>query len=207
MKISHGVVALTLVVSAVGAQAQQAAPAPQPGQGQPRQAPPPESRGMAPGGRRMAPTRSGPAEGPMPSAPGPMMRGPISGGGIASMLLAHSAELKLTDAQLSRLAAIARRTDDRHKAERATMDSLMRANRPADGTAPNPRPLTGDQGRAMMTRMHDQERTDLRDALAVLTVDQQADAWMMRGAGPMGGMGGAMPAGARFGGVRSRRGE
>jgi len=113
------------------------------------------------------------------------------------MLLAHSAELKLTDSQLSRLAAIARRTDDRHQA--------MRANRPqADGTAPaNPRPLNGDQGRAMMTRMRDQERTDLHDALAVLTIDQQTDAWMLRGAGPMGT--GGQPR-ARFGAMRGRRG-
>ncbi len=102
------------------------------------------------------------------------------------MLLAHAAELKLTDSQLSRLAAIARRTDDRHKVMRLSMDSVMRANRPQAGTAPaQPRPRMRDQNRAMMDRMREQERTDLRDALAVLTVDQQADAWMMRGAGPM----------------------
>jgi hypothetical protein len=127
----------------------------------------------------------------------------MGGGGIASMLLAHSAELKLTDPQLSRLAAIARRTDDRHKAMRASMDSVMRANRPVDGTTPaSARPLTGDQGRAMMTRVRDQERTDLRDALAVLTIDQQTDAWMMRGAGPAGAGG---PPRARFGAMRGRR--
>jgi uncharacterized membrane protein YebE (DUF533 family) len=132
-----------------------------------------------------------------------MMREPMPGGGIASMLLAHTAELKLTDTQLSKLAAIARRTDDRHKAMRVSMDSMMRANRPqADGTAPTPRPFNAEQGRAMMTRVRDQERTDLRDALAVLTVDQQADAWMMRGAGP-GGAGG--PPRARFGAMRGRR--
>ena len=122
------------------------------------------------------------------------------------MLLAHTAELKLTDQQLSKLAAIARRTDDRHKAMRASMDSLMRAERP-QGNGPasaNPRPFNPDQASAMMTRVRDQERTDLRDALAVLTIDQQADAWMMRGAGPMGP--GAQP-GARFGAMRGRRGE
>ena len=201
MRGTHVVLALALVTGGAAAQAQE--PAPQPGAG-PRQGPPPQARGVAPGGRRLAPAPNGPGAGQMPG-PG-MMRGPMPGGGIASMLLAHSAELKLTDQQLSKLAAIARRTDDRHKAMRASMDSLMRANRPAaDGTAPaNPRGFNSEQGTAMMTRARDAERTDLRDALAVLTVDQQADAWMMRGAGPRGPGG---PPSARFGAMRSRRGE
>ncbi len=184
MRMTYRLLALTLVAAAAAATAQQPAPAPQPGQG-PRQGPPPEARGMAPGGRRMAPTPGGPGAGQMGRG-GPGMMGAPMGpdGGIASMLLAHTAELKLTDSQLSRLAAIARRTDDRHKAMRASMDSMMRANRPQAGTTPaQPRPMMGDQNRAMMDRMREQERTDLRDALAVLTVDQQADAWMMRGAG------------------------
>lgn len=206
MRSTHVVLAFALVAGAGAAHAQQPAPAPQPGQGPPRQGPPPQARGVAPGGRRMAPMPGAPDGGQMPGGPG-MMAGPMAGGGggIASMLLAHSAELKLTDSQLSRLAAIARRTDDRHQAMRASMDSVMRANRPqADGTAPaNPRPLNGDQGRAMMTRMRDQERTDLHDALAVLTIDQQTDAWMMRGAGPMST--GGQPR-ARFGAMRGRRG-
>ena len=134
-----------------------------------------------------------------------MMRGPMIGGGIASMLLAHTAELKLTDQQLSKLAAIARRTDERHKAMRASMDSLMRLDRPQDGAASaNPRPRNADQDRAMMERVRDQERTDLRDALAVLTIDQQADAWMMRGAEAM--RVGGKPR-ARFGAMRGQRGE
>ena len=204
MRSTRVVLALTLVVLAVPAHAQQPAPAPQPGQGPARQGPPPQARGIAPGGRRMAPTPDGPGAGQMPGGPG-MMRGPM-GGGIASMLLAHSAELKLTDQQLSKLAAIARRTDDRHKAMRASMDSVMRANRPQpDGAgAAAPRPFNAEQGSAMMTRAREQERTDLRDALAILTVDQQADAWMMRGAGPMNAGG---PPGARFSGMRARRGE
>ena len=204
MRSTHVVLVLALVSGAGAAHAQQPAPAPQPGQGQGqrRQGPPPQARGVAPGGRRMAPMPGGPDAGPMAGMPG-MMAGPMAGGGIASMLLAHSAELKLTDQQLSRLAAIARRTDDRHKAMRTSMDSVMRANRPTDGTASStPRPLTGDEGRAMMTRMRDQERADLHDALAVLTIDQQTDAWMMRGAGPV-GAGGAPR--ARFGAMRNRR--
>jgi hypothetical protein len=206
MKVTHAVLAMTVAASALIANAQQPASAAQPGQGQSRQGPPPQGRGVAPGGRRMAPMPGGPGAGQMPGGPGMMMAGPLGGGGIASMLLAHSAELKLTDQQLSKLAAIARHTDDRHKAMRASMDSLMRANRPqADGTAPaNPRPLVGDQGRDMITRIHDQERADLRDALAVLTIDQQTDAWMMRGVGPRGPDG---PPAARFGAMRSRRGE
>lgn len=204
MKFTHGVLALTLVAGAFAAHAQEPTPAPQPRQGQPRQGPPPQARGGAPGARRMAPMAGGMVTDQMPGGPGMMMAGPM-GGGVASMFLAHSAELKLTDSQLSRLAAIARRTDDRHKAMRTSMDSLMRANRPqADGATPaNPRPLNGDQMRTMMTRVRDQERTDLRDALAVLTVDQQADAWMMRGAGPMNAGG---PPRARFGPMRPRRG-
>ena len=135
-----------------------------------------------------------------------MMGGPAApGGGIASMLLAHTAELKLTDSQLSRLAAIARRTDDRHKAMRASMDSLMRANRPQPGTAAEPaRPMFGEQGRAAMDRMREQERTDLRDALAVLTIDQQTDAWMMRDGGPRFGRG---PRAAPMGARSRRQGE
>jgi hypothetical protein len=206
MKFTYSVLALALVAGAVTARAQQPAPAPQPGQGPPRQGPPPQARGVAPGGRRLGRTPGAP-DGPMPGAPA-MMGGPMTGGGIASMLLAHTAELKLTDQQLSKLAVIARRTDDRHKAMRTAMDSVMRANRPQpDGNAQvNPRPFNPDQQRAMMTRMQDQERTDLRDALAVLTVDQQADAWMMRGPGPGAMRAGGAP-GTRFSGMRARRGE
>lgn len=191
---------LTLSILAASAQAM----AQQPGQ-PPRQGPPPQARGETPGGRRMAAPPGGPDGGQMgPGGPG-MMGGPMApGGGIASMLLAHSAELKLTDQQLSKLAAIARHTAERHKTMRSSMDSLMRATRPQPGaTAPaDPRPLVGDQARAAMDRMREQERADLRDALAVLTIDQQADAWMMRGAGPMGAGG---PPRARSGAARGRR--
>ena len=199
MRIALRTVALAIVAAASVAHAQQPAPAPQPGQDQPRQGPP---RSGTAGRRQLAPTPGGPGR---MGARGPGMRGGpgAAGGGIASMLLAHTAQLKLTDTQLSRLAAIARRTDDRHKAMRASMDSLMRANRPQPGATPTDRrPVMGDQNRAAMAKMRDQERTDLRDALAVLTVDQQADAWMMRGAGPIGA--GRAPR-ARFSAMRGRR--
>ena len=173
MTFVRSLLTLSIFAAAARAQAQQPGPAP-------HQGPPPQARGEAPGGRRMAPQPAGPDGGQM--GPGGMMGGPMGpGGGIASMFLAHSAELKLTDQQLSRLAAIARRTEARHEAMRTSMDSLMRANRPQPGTTPpDARPMMSDQGRAMAERMRDQERADLRDALAVLTVDQQADAWLLR---------------------------
>ena len=207
MRIAYRLLALTLVASAAVASAQQPAPAPPPGPST-RQGPLPQRGGAR---RSLAPTPGGPGMGQMgPGGPGmmgdmmgSMMGGMMGGGGIASMLLAHTAELKLTDPQLSRLAAIARRTDDRHKAMRASMDSLMPANHPQPGAAPvDPRPMMGDQHRAMMDRVREQERTEVRDALAVLTVDQQADAWMMRGARPMRAGG---PPGAPLGGMRGRR--
>lgn len=111
------------------------------------------------------------------------MRGP--GPGVASMLLGHTAELKLSDQQVTRLAAIARRTDERHKAMRATMDSLMKAHHAARAADRDMR-----DGMADMAPMHEKmmqaERADVKDALGVLTLDQQADAWMLRGhVGPM----------------------
>ena len=198
MTFARSLLTLSILAASAPAMAQQPGPAP-------RQGPPPQARGEAPGGRRMAPPPAGPDGGQMgPGGPG-MMGGPMApGGGLASMLLAHSAELKLTDQQLSKLAAIARHTEERHRALRASMDSVMRANRPQPGvTAPaDPRPQMTDQTRAAMDRMREQERADLRDALAVLTIDQQADAWMLRGPGPMGADG---PPRARFGAVRGRR--
>ena len=105
-------------------------------------------------------------------------------GSIGSMLLSHTAELKLTDAQVTRLAAIARRTDERHKAARATMDSVMKSHMAMSRTDRDKMPMQDDAGmRAMHERMMAAERADVRDALAVLTVDQQADAWMMRSPG------------------------
>jgi LTXXQ motif family protein len=121
--------------------------------------------------------------------PGPM-RGP--GGGPAAhgagFLLAHTGELRLTDQQVVRLAAIARRTAERHEAMRAQME----ANRPAPG-APGqpPRPEDAQRMRQQMEQAREQGDADLRDALAVLTPDQQALAWEMaaRAAAP-GGRGG-----------------
>ena len=148
------------------------------------------------------PQRDGP-----PRTPPSMMRGAMPGempGGMpgamrddASFLLGRTGELHLTDAQVVKLAAIARRAADRRTAMRATLDSV----RPAMGRGG----MTADSaGRAQMrqrmqqaqpamerirTQLADQSRTDRRDAIAVLTPDQQAQAWEMISARPMrGGM-------------------
>jgi len=52
------------------------------------------------------------------------MGGP-GGGDVASFLLSHTGELKLSDQQVTRLAAIARRSADRRQAVMRSMDSLM----------------------------------------------------------------------------------
>lgn len=144
---------------------------------QPAPAQPPAGRV----GRRQAIPRpvQGPARRPM--------QGPAAGlagrGDAASMFLARTGELRLTDAQVTRLAAIARRAADRRRALRARVDSLRAAAPVANA------PAAGQPLRADLERMREQARADLRDALAVLTPDQQAQAWeamaMRRGmAGP-----------------------
>lgn len=159
-------VALALAMAAAPASfAQQPAPAPRPqhppGQRMPMAGMPPMAHGQGMG--RM--------QHPMPA--------------LAGMLLAHTGELKLTDQQVTRLAAIARRTDDRHRAMRASMDSMMKAHAGMAPAAMHEEMMKS--GGAPMQKMHDQEMADVRDALAVLTIDQQAQAWMMRGRGAAAG--------------------
>lgn len=165
-----------------------------------------------PGGRAM-----GPPNGPPDGAPfGARMGGQPMGSpmmDVASMLLSHTGELKLTDQQVTRLAAIARRTADRRTSMMASIDSLRarRAAAPpnASGAPPTPPP----EARALALKMRDQTHTDLRDAIAVLTPDQQATSWEMmarRGAGGGGAMRRRM--GGRGGpgmgaGMRGRSGE
>ena len=120
-----------------------------------------------------------------------MMRGGMGGMhgmsmDAASMFLAHTGELQLTDAQVTRLAAIARRSEAREKAMHARMDSAMtsmhaRVEAQRDGN--------GEPRAAMMMRMpmpSDADRKaqheDDREAFSVPTPDQLATAWeMMRG--------------------------
>ena len=118
--------------------------------------------------------------GPAPFARGPAfgrgMRAPGGPSDIGSFLLAHTAELKLSDQQVTRLAAIARRSGDRRQAMMRAMDSLATRRPPVDSVgrgrrAPSP------AMRAETDRLRDQRRADLREALAVLTPDQLALAW------------------------------
>ena len=127
----------------------------------------------------------------MPGMAGPMGR--MGGGSLASRLLASTGELKLTDQQVVRLAAIARREADRRQSLRLRMDSLRTRLR-ADTTA---RRRAFAEGQPDMQRLRDQARADVRDALAVLTPDQQAQAWEMPGLRGGGG--------TRFGPAAMRR--
>jgi hypothetical protein len=91
------------------------------------------------------------------------------------MLLAATGRLKLTDAQVVRLAAITRRAEERHAAMRTSMAAAHA------GAADRRAPSDADMQRMhqAMERMHEQARADLRDALAVLTPEQQATAFEM----------------------------
>ena len=128
-------------------------------------------------------------------APGGPSRGPASPiGATADFLLAHTGDLALTDAQVVKLAAIARRTDARRKAMEARFDSARTANRPAPDDTTRPRRPGGPPPEDLQ-RTRDQARADIRDAIAVLTPDQQATAWMMIAGGPPLGGAFAGPAG------------
>jgi hypothetical protein len=132
---------------------------------------------QGPGGRR-------PGPGPMPGpGTGAMGRGGPGGGALddpAEFLLSHTGELRLTDAQVTRLAAIARRSADRRQTLRTRMDSL-RSQRPLgerpDSAARAQMRQRFEQMRPDMERLRDQSQADRRDAIAVLTPDQQAQAW------------------------------
>lgn len=121
-----------------------------------------------------------------PDGPGPMPGGP--GPDPASMFLAATGPLHLTDAQVVRLAAIARRAEERRTALRANL-----APPPAAGADRRPSDADMQRMRQQMEQMHEQMRADLRDALAVLTPDQQAMAFEM--AAHHGGPGGHGPGG------------
>jgi hypothetical protein len=113
--------------------------------------------------------------------------------GTADFLLAHTGDLALTDAQVVRLAAISRRVDARRKAMASRLDSARatQSSRDDSGAARGPgRP--GGPPPEELERLRDQQRADVRDAIAVLTADQQATAWMMVAArGTLGGGPGA----------------
>jgi Spy/CpxP family protein refolding chaperone len=119
---------------------------------------------------------------PFLSADADAQRGRNAGPRGAEFFLARTGELRLTDAQVVRLAAIARRTADRRRAMRVSMDSLTAGRRPGvrpDSAERAARTRNFEQMRARFDREREQERADLRDALAVLTPEQQAMAWEM----------------------------
>ena len=127
----------------------------------------------------------------------------------AQMLLAHTGELDLTDAQVVKLAAIARRNEARRRSMRAAFDSTrQRFERPAPTDTAARRQMR-ERMRADMQRIRDQSRVDERDAIAVLTADQQARAWDLvarGGAGSRSGMRGMRGrAGGMRGGMRGMR--
>jgi len=124
-----------------------------------------------------------PGGGPPMPGPGATGGGPRGGSAVddpAQFLLSHTGELKLTDAQVTRLAAIARRSAERRRALRAQMDSLRlqrtRGER-TDSVARARMRQEADQMRPQMERLREQSQADRRDAIAVLTPDQQARAW------------------------------
>ena len=107
---------------------------------------------------------------------------------VAEMFLAHTGDLQLSDAQVTKLAAIARRSEARQKATQARMDSSMksmheRVEVSRDGNG------NGAPRAMMMMRMpmpseadRKAQHEDDREAFSVPTPDQLATAWeMMRG--------------------------
>jgi hypothetical protein len=113
---------------------------------------------------------------PQPDAGRRMGRGGVP---AAQLLLAHTGELQLTDQQVVRLAAIARRAETRRRAMRASMDSVrlrFGPGQPARADSAARRQLR-ERMQGEMDRAREQARTDQRDAIAVLTADQQARAW------------------------------
>jgi len=140
-----------------------------------------------------------------PPAQGGPMSGPLAN--TAEFLLSQTGELRLTDAQVTRLAAIARRSAERRRTMRERLDSLRPERspgmRPDSATRAQMR-KRAEQMRPQLERLREQVQADRRDAIAVLTPDQQAQAWervavMGRG---MRGPGGAGEMRMRRGGPR-----
>lgn len=108
----------------------------------------------------------------------------------AELLLGHTGRLQLTDQQVTALAAIARRTYERHEAMRARADSMRAEIAPGRdvGRGGPPAPVREEGERAAM---RDETRAELAEAIAVLTPAQRALAWeFVAGHGRRGGPGG-----------------
>src|SRR5215510_11453729 len=136
---------------------------------------------VAPEARRVEVRKTVMARGPMGAMVPVMMRARQMGGMMdaASMFLAHTGELQLTDAQVTKLAAIARRAESREKAMRARMDSAM-----SHGKAEAAHDGMGEGMMMMRMRMfmptegeRKAQHEDDREAFSIPTPDQLATAW------------------------------
>lgn len=124
-------------------------------------------------------------EGPRREAAMRMQRpqqGMRGGAGGAEQFLARTGELGLTDQQVVRLAAIARRAEARRVEQRAAMPAPaagmrmgMRAGgTPADSATRAARMAQMQGMQARMQAMRESREADLKDAIAILTPEQQA---------------------------------
>ena len=149
----------------------------------------------------------GPMPGPRGMGPGAGQRGAAPAQNPAEFLLSHTGEFKLTDAQVTRLAAISRRAADRRRAMRTQLDSMRssfaRGDQRPDSAARAAMRQRMEQMRPQIDRMREQSQNDRRDAIAVLTPDQQAQAWERMATMGRGGMRGEMRRG--FAGARGPR--
>lgn len=143
------------------------------------------------------------------AAQGPVQapRGPAGSGGrgarTAEMLLAHTGALGLTDAQVTRLAAIARRSEARRAGLRASMDSARQRFAPGQPVDTAARRQFRARMFADAEKAREAARVDQRDALAVLNADQQARAWNLVGSRGRVARSGVMRRGER--GMRMRQ--
>lgn len=120
------------------------------------------------------------AQGPVPQmGGGPQGRGVRAPAPAAQMLLARTGELGLSDAQVVRLAAIARRAESRRAGMRAAMDSARQRFAPGQNVDTAARRQFRQRMQADLQKAQEAAHTDQRDAIAVLTADQQARAWDM----------------------------
>src|SRR5688572_3166061 len=92
----------------------------------------------------------------------------------AKLLLSNTGELGLTDQQVVRLAAIARRAETRRASIRAAMDSARTRFTSGDTAG---RRQFATRMRTQAEQAQEQNRIDQRDAIAVLNADQQAKGW------------------------------
>jgi len=140
------------------------------------------------------------AQEPAPALPVGGPGGPGGGPPLgAELLLANTGRLKLTDQQVVRLAAIARRAHQRREAARARTDSVRASAQAAPGVARDRRPLRGAEG-GSPEEASAQARAELAEAIGVLTPEQQALAWeIVSGGGRRGTRPDALPPGTRGG--------